>query len=146
MMSRLLAGLFLAAAAVGAQAQQLAVQQQDGTRFVTGGVGLEEREALKGMRAEFNVRLTFAVKGTGAYLADVDVAVADAKGATVLKAMSDGPKLYAQLPPGKYAVKATFSGKSQTRNITVGKKGAAEATFYWDDPSAREVWGGKRSG
>ena len=146
MMSRLLAGLFLAAIAAGASAQQLAVQQQDGLRFVTGGVGLEEREALKDMRGDFNVRLTFAVKGTGAYVADVDVAIADAKGMSVLKTMSDGPKLYAELAPGKYTVKATFSGKTQTKRISVGKMGATEATFYWNDPSAREMWGTKRSG
>lgn len=146
MLSRLLVGLFLSAAALGAHAQQLTVQQQDGTRFVTGGVGLEEREALKGMQADYNLHLTFAVKGTGAYLASVDVAVTDAKGASVLSAMADGPKLYARLAPGKYTVKATFAGKTQTKKVTVGKKGAAAATFLWDDPSAREHWGGKRSG
>ena len=64
----------------------------------------------------------------------------------MIKAVADGPKLYAQLAPGKYTVKATFSGKTRTRNVTVGKKGAAQATFFWDDPSARESWGGKRSG
>jgi hypothetical protein len=122
----------------------LAVQQQGGLRFVTGGVGLEERDALKNMRADFNVRLTFAVKGTGAYVADVDVAITDAKGAAVLRTAADGPKLYAQLAPGKYTVNATFSGKTQSRSVTVGKRGAVEATFYWSDPSSREHWGGKR--
>jgi hypothetical protein len=146
MMSRLVLGLFLAAVAAGAPAQQLMVQQQDGMRFVTGGVGLEEREALKSMSGDFNVRLTFAVKGTGAYVANVDVAIADAKGMRVLTANADGPKLYAQLAPGKYTVKATFSGKTQTRRISVGKMGATEATFLWSDPSSREHWGTKRSG
>jgi hypothetical protein len=130
--------LLLAFAGAGAQAQPLTVQQQGAVRFVAGGVGMEERAALDAMRAEFNVRLTFAVKGTGAYLADVEVAVSDAKGASVLKTLATGPKVYAQLAPGAYSVTAVYSGKPQTRRLPVAAKGPTEIAFYWDDPSAAE--------
>jgi hypothetical protein len=130
--------LLLTLAAAGAHAQPLAVQQQGAVRFVTGGVGMEERAALDAMRADFNVRLTLAVKGTGAYLADVEVAVSDAQGASVLKTLATGPKVYARLAPGAYSVTAAYSGKSQTKRLPVPARGSTEIAFYWDDPSTAE--------
>ncbi len=129
--------LLLAGVAFGAQAE-LDVQQQGAVSYVAGGVGIGEREVLQGMRSDFNVRLTFAVKGTGAYVADVDVTISDMNGAEVLKTLVPAPKLFAQLAPGRYTVKAVYAGRTQTQRVSVGQSGARELIFYWDDPSARE--------
>lgn len=51
---------------------------QNGIRYVSGGVGMTQQEALKAMRKDYNLLLTFAVKKSGAYLADVQVRIQDA--------------------------------------------------------------------
>lgn len=47
-----------------------------------------------------NLQLVFARTGDGAYLADVDVTIADQRGHEVLSLDSSDPLLFAQLPPG----------------------------------------------
>lgn len=131
----LIAALWLAGAA---QAQPLAVQESAGTRFVSGGIGEEERAQLAATRAGFNLHLTFAVARSGNYLADVRVALRDASGREMLAANAEGPWLLAQLAPGRYSLTAEYGGKVQTRTVAVPRAGRAEVFLYWDDPAALE--------
>ena len=124
-------------AAPGASAQGLKVEERGGVRFVHGGIGAEERAVLQAMRAEYNVHMTFAVARQGNFVADVAVSLVDGGGREVLRTVAEGPLLLAKLPPGTYAVTATFDGKAQMRKLTVRDKGRAELYLYWDDPSVR---------
>jgi hypothetical protein len=81
-------------------------------------------------RPEHNVKLVFALN-TGNYVADVGVKVKDAKGQTVIDGVSDGPWLYAKLPPGHYTATATYNGQSVTRQFSVGSSGQRVAYFRW---------------
>jgi hypothetical protein len=119
-----------------AAAQPLAVRDQGGIKHVSGGVGLEEREALAAMRAGYNVRVTAFVPRGGNYLADVALTVRDAAGRAVLEATMDGPFLFATLSPGSYALAAGFEGKSLVRKFTVPAAGSVELYLPFDDPSA----------
>lgn len=85
---------------------------------------------------EYNLHLLFAIK-SGAYLADVKVTIQNAKGHTVLDAVSDGPWFYAKLAPGKYTVKADVDGKVQARTVTVGKGKSATADMVWSGHAER---------
>ena len=129
----------LALGAFSAQAQDLGMMKQGDVSFIAGGVGVGEREAMDAMKAQFNARLTFAVRKTGNFVANVYLTVSDAKGAEVLKTNVPGPLLYAQLAPGEYRVSAVFQGITQTRPLTVGARGHRELYFYWDDPAAAET-------
>ncbi len=124
-------------AASGAYAQ-LRAQEQGGVRFIHGGVGEEERFELAAVRADYNLRLTFAVAKAGNFVADVEVTITDAQKREIVRATSEGPLFYARLAPGRYGVSAAYAGKGQTRAVQVKDKGAAELYFYWDDPAALE--------
>lgn len=111
-------------------APALVPQHQGGIGFVSGGLGEEERTALRGMAADYNMQLMFALAGSGEYLADVTVKLVDAYGDTVLDAVSDGPLFYARVPPGRYRITVASAGQSQTRSVEIDAHAASQA-FYW---------------
>lgn len=103
---------------------------------VAGGVGIEARQALQSQTPPHNVKMVFSLN-TGNYLADVHVKVTDRSGNVVLDGVSDGPWLYAQLPPGTYNATATYNGKTVTRRFSVSRSGQRTAHFRW--PASVEV-------
>ncbi len=107
-----------------------AVQMQGDIAYVSGGVGEEEVQAIKGLIRQYPLELQF-VRSDGAFLAGSQVKIVDAKGKTVLEVTTDGPYLLAKLPPGSYKVTATDEGQAQTRNVHVAAGGHARAVFTW---------------
>jgi hypothetical protein len=101
-----------------------------GIRWVSGGIGFAETHELKKIENEYNLRLLFAVRGTGEYLADVVVIIQDHQGQPVLEATALGPRLLAQVPAGTYTVTATVGGATETRRISVPHNGSAVQSFY----------------
>lgn len=100
--------------------------------YVSGGVGLDEREALlqEAKQEGYNLKVVAAVSG-GAYLADVRVSIADGQGKQVLEAAMDGPWLFAKLAPGRYTVTASDGQQSQKRTVNVPAIGTREVIFRW---------------
>lgn len=99
--------------------------------FVCGGVGSGEQEAIKAQAASHDLMLTFAVS-TGAYLADVDVQIRDAKGAVVLSATCGGPIMLVDLPArGVWRVTARANGQVREKTVTAGGGTRAQATLTW---------------
>jgi len=105
--------------------------EQHGTHYVTGGVGAWERSQVEAMAGDYGLKLVFAERGNGAYLADVDVTIKDAEGATVIRAKSDGPWFFADVPDGEYIVEARNFGQTLTRRITVHHGRQTTALFSW---------------
>jgi hypothetical protein len=100
--------------------------------YLTGGIGLGEREALAARSKEFNLKVVAAAERSGDYLAEVRMKVIDARDAkVVLDTMMNGPWLFAQLPPGKYTLEATYAGKAVTKTVEVPEAGQREAYLYW---------------
>jgi hypothetical protein len=89
------------------------VHSDRGIRYVSGGVGEGERAELDALSNQFNLRLLFAIQGSGEYLSAVRVNILDARGETVLTAESKGPWFFAQLAPGDYTVEASVPGPAQ---------------------------------
>ena len=99
--------------------------------FVCGGVGSGEQEAIKAQAASHDLMLTFAVS-TGAYLADVDVQIRDAKGAVVLSAKCGGPIMLVDLPArGVWRVTARANGQVREKIVNAGGGTRAQATLTW---------------
>jgi hypothetical protein len=119
------------AAALAAPAQP---QQQNGVSYISGGVGQDEQNAMRALRSDYNLRLTFATKQTGAYRSDVQLDVVDAKGNSVLSVANTGPMLFARLPPGVYRISASAEGKTFKRSVKLGT-GAKEMTLHWENDS-----------
>lgn len=103
-----------------------------GIYYISGGIGLDERERLTSIGKNYSLKLVFAVKSRE-YLADVRVKILDKSGKKVLDAVSEGPWFYADLPTGKYTVSVSLSGREK-QSATNIVKGQTQTTlrFYWD--------------
>ncbi|WP_041656190.1 carboxypeptidase-like regulatory domain-containing protein [Azoarcus sp. KH32C] len=108
----------------------LPTQTYEGISFVTGGVGLEERDQINRIGRDYNLKLLFAER-SGDYLGNVKVVVAKPAGKTVLEATADGPVLLARLPQGNYRVTVSADGKEQVRTAQVPAHGQASMIFRW---------------
>lgn len=137
----------LAAAAVPAHAQSSkngnVEKSAEGVEYVSGGIGENSQQQLNERAKDFNLKLVFTLN-EGNYIADVNVAVKDAKGRTVVEDVAEGPIFLARLPAGQYNVTASYEGKSQTRKLKVGK-GLRTEYLRWpsnpetDNPLPRET-------
>ncbi|HLI12525.1 MAG TPA: carboxypeptidase regulatory-like domain-containing protein [Alphaproteobacteria bacterium] len=128
-----LLSLSVALLSAPALAQSLApeAQTQNGVTFMSGGIGEEGLDSIRAAEHDYNLRLLFAVQGSGFYLSDVKVQIIDAKGTTLVDTVSQGPYFLAKLKPGRYKVVATSNGTAMTRTIEVPASGRAAQSFYW---------------
>lgn len=113
----------------------LRVHNDQGVRYMSGGVGESERAELNAQSEQFNLRLLFAIEGTGEYLSAIRVSIVDAKDAPILTADSKGPWFLAQLAPGNYAVEVTLPDqtgqKTQRQTVNIAGSGQSRLDFYW---------------
>jgi hypothetical protein len=89
-------------------------------RYVCGGIGSDESNAMRAAMKEHPLALLFA-RSDGAYLADVQVDIKGAAGAPSLALRANGPVCLIDLPAGRYTVDvATAGGNAQSQSVTVG--------------------------
>jgi len=101
--------------------------------YISGGIGLVEREAFLARQGEFNLKLVTSVV-SGNFLADVQVMIESAGHQPMLRTTMDGPFLLAKLPPGTYTVRATFQADTLTRTVNVPARGLVETPLVWNLP------------
>ena len=111
------------------------------TDHVSGGVGHAEQQALMAQRDRYTLWITTAARGSGAHLAGVVIRITDAASARVmLEHAMDGPWLLAALPPGRYAIEASYrdsaqgAGQTLTRRVSVPRHGLRQLILYFDTP------------
>jgi len=112
---------------VQADGAGIAVRTQGDARYISGGVGLTERQVLSEIAARetMNLKLVFA-EWKGAFLASVPVTLTDASGVVRLRITSDGPWLFVRLPAGEYKYRAERGGMILTGTVAVPETGRAE--------------------
>lgn len=103
-----------AARAAGAQTPAAGA----GVALLSGGIGEDEQRALAAREKEFNLKLVFSLV-QGNYIAGVGVVIWDAKGASIVEHIAQGPIFLARLPAGRYQVAATYLDRTVTRQVTV---------------------------
>jgi opacity protein-like surface antigen len=129
--------LIACAASAGALAQSSMPpeQSQGNVRYVTGGIGKDESEAMKAAESNYAISLVFSVHrdGKAEYLANVPVTIRDTGGTTVFSLSNDGPYLLVSLPAGSYEVSASHDGQVKSQHVTVGAGGHADhrVSFDW---------------
>lgn len=102
---------------------ELEPRVQNGVIFLSGGVGLDEREAMQSVQNQYTLWLSFDKKGNTGHDSDTEVSIRDTRGDVVLETTTDGPWLMVKLPPGRYEVLAWQDSVWGKRNITVSGKG-----------------------
>lgn len=85
--------------------------EENGTRFISGGVGDAEQAELAERMGSFDLRVK-AVRPDGAYLGRYDVRIERESGDLVLETRTAGPVLLVDLAPGTYRVRADEAGRS----------------------------------
>jgi uncharacterized Fe-S center protein len=122
----LLAALWSAAA----QAQLPQEQTSGNVRFVTGGIGQEEVQALREAAPRYPLAMTFTI-ASGQFVSDVKVTIRGKGGETILSAVSGGPMMLVDLAPGRYTVEAAFEGKTLTRKVAIAKGKSQRLVLRW---------------
>ena len=94
------------------------VTESNGVRYVSGGIGKQERALMRSFEPEFKLKLELSA-ATGHYLSDVTVSVLNPAGEAVVTLVADGPYVLIDLPAGKYKVTATYQELSVSKDVVV---------------------------
>jgi hypothetical protein len=115
--------------------QPTSANARDPISFMTGGIGEDEAATMRGMSAQFPVRMTFSrhnsVHNTDEFVADVNLRVTDSAGRTVLNLTAQGPIFLLRLPDGAYAVEAEHNGETKMRRFDVTAGRHQDLAFSW---------------
>ena len=110
-----------------------AEKSPEGTSFMSGGIGLEERQKMNEMAQPYDLKLAFADR-RGEYLSDVKVTIDDEHGKQVLNTTTAGPWLYADLPQGKYDVKASFGDRTEEiKDLQITRGRLVNRVLHWEN-------------
>ena len=103
-----------------------------GYAFMSGGVGIEERNLMQRKAGAYDLDLSFADK-QGHYLSDVSVVIDDKNGTQLVNSTATGPFFYIDLPTGKYDVKASFDNKTEEiKNLNISKDHSTKELLHWN--------------
>jgi len=116
-----LIGLFIMAAAVsGVLISACNVNNRPHLVSMGSGVDAPNRQGLRGaLPPPHNLQLIFQLKPRDNHIAAVDVMLVEEKGRVMLHARADSQRFYANLPPGKYYVRASANGHDVEKTVKV---------------------------
>jgi hypothetical protein len=105
-----------------------------GYKFMSGGVGTEERNEMMQQANQYDLALSFAAR-SGDYLSDVNVVITDDRGKEIVNTTTAGPLFYAELPGGRYNIKATYDGHSEEiKGIQIHNGRRFSRLLHWNVP------------
>lgn len=106
---------------------------ESGAKYITGGVGDQQQAAMERRFSDYSFKLVnVRNQGQGAYVSKVDVSIQNKAGKTVVKAVTEGPWLFADLEAGTYNLTAKFNGATQERKISIRDDGHERQVLKWD--------------
>ena len=127
-------GIAVAATAMSASTSALPPEQVQGSvSYLSGGIGLDESNAIKQAASQYPLELEFVRKATpkAEYLSNIKVTIKDHAGKTVLDTMSNGPFLLAKLPAGQFTVTAERGSEAKQRVVNIKAQGHERVMFVW---------------
>ncbi|MDP9519568.1 carboxypeptidase regulatory-like domain-containing protein [Pseudomonas putida] len=117
-------------APIDMQAVQLQPQEQNGVRYLQGGIGQDEANALR-RTTGYDLHVELSTGPQGKFQSGATVGIQNAQGQPVLSVMDAGPLLYVQLPPGKYKVTGSAQGATTQQWVTVNGKAPTTVNLNW---------------
>src|SRR5487761_2229083 len=127
-------GMALSVNAFAASANYLPPTHRQGeVSYLSGGIGLNESDAIKHVAKAYPLELEFVLKAQpkAEYVANVKVQIKDAHDKSVLHATAGGPFLLAKMPAGKYEVSADRDGKVIHRQLEIAANAHQRVVFEW---------------
>ena len=112
------------------------VRNSNGIAYVSGGVGLESRRALRESKDNYNLMVTLA-RADGHYMGGAALSIRDARGKAVLTIDTEGPWTFAKLPPGTYTVEATIADITRRAEVSVRAKQLKRVRLSWNRRSTK---------
>jgi hypothetical protein len=112
-------------------AVQLVPQQQNGITYVSGGIGIDETEAIK-REPGYNLHLTFSTGSADQYIPNIDVVIKTQNGKDVVSMSQIGPIAYVKLPAGTYVIVSNNDGQEKKNTVTVGSS-VSTVNVHWSD-------------
>jgi hypothetical protein len=112
------------------------VQTSGEVSYVSGGIPFEQLPAFNAARSQFplNIEVYERDGSRNAFTADADVRVINAKsGDVVLETKTEGPYLWAKVPPGQYKVETTLNGKVKEARVSVNGAKTARTIIVFPD-------------
>jgi hypothetical protein len=125
----LIAALFVSAAS----AALIEGKTNAGHRYLAGGIGTEEVDAMRAQAPDYSLHLITAAK-TGAYVAGAHIRIVGPGNDIVLDTTIDAPWLLVALPAGRYTVRATHSGDTVERRMNIAPGKAERVVLHFDAP------------
>ena len=102
-------------------------------RYITGGVGDEEKAQLAMVENDYNVRILIA-GNSGAFISGAMVRIMDKDGRILLSTDGAGPYLYAAMAPGMYTLEVTApEGGIKTGKFTAPATGFVKPTMRFTE-------------
>ncbi|MCR5881376.1 hypothetical protein LRS03_00240 [Rhizobacter sp. J219] len=112
------------------------VQTSGDVSYVSGGIPYEQLPAFHAARSQFplNIEVYERDGNRNAFTAEADVRVINAKtGDVVLETKTEGPYLWAKVPPGQYKVETTLNGKVKESRVSVSSSRTARTIIVFPD-------------
>jgi hypothetical protein len=116
------------------------VQTSGAVSYVSGGIPYEQLPAFNAARSQFplNIEVYERDGNRNAFTAGADVRVINTKtGDVVLETKTEGPYLWAKVPPGQYKVETTLNGKVKESRVTVNGSRTARAIVVFPGGAAQ---------
>lgn len=107
------------------------LRSQQGIPYLSGGIGSDERAAMRSRSKEFNLHMMFSERKDDALVAGARITIADARGVKVFDLADAGPVLWTHMARGTYRVHATLNGRSQNQTVVVTDRAPAQVYFHW---------------
>ena len=117
-------------APIDMQAVQLQPQERNGIRYVQGGIGQDEANALR-KTTGYDLHVELSTGPEGKFQSGATVDIQNAQGKSLLSVQDAGPLLYVQLPPGQYKVIGQADGTTVQQQVTVSGKAPATVNLNW---------------
>ena len=108
------------------------VHEKNGIHYVSGGAAQNEREALKGIEKDYNLKVSSINRG-GEYTGAFSLQLLDAKGEVLLDITTGGPIFYTNLPIGQYQINAKYEGQEKTLFATLSVNRLKIVNFSWKE-------------
>lgn len=101
-----------------------------GIRYMSGGVGQTEAEAMRQAAPGYSLNLLFATE-QGRFMSGVQVTLKKSDGTPVLSTLSEGPMLLVDLPPGRYTMDVFAEGRRFTRKVKLAPGQRRQVVVRW---------------